>query len=835
MTRFGFTINAGKSLAMSLLFAVTVVGCGGGGGGGGGSNANQAPVINGVAQDYARSGSVYSFKPSVVDPENDTLIFTIENKPTWLNLDPKSGELSGTPGDQDIKTNENITIAVSDGVNKVSLPPFSINVMYAEIGKQNIQLAPTAVENIDPLNPNKSTVVGDVTIKVGNQVTDLSGSNLQFEYDANGNLLNVAGDALLPKVIADNLALDSSVKTIVGMYTGKEINASLDIGPNSEPGIWLRDEFRYLVYFIDGSLGLTYTDKAGVAFPFTLGLAGFRTLIISDPTDPFFYFFGETPIGSIGYGNSFNANIPYKPLFASSGPVAFAPLQPFLGSELIKGIIPISVFKVFDVLELTGTAVCKPPQLLPCGTPNPQSIVASAVDVALNGLDPSQQLKLGINGSAAIKFQVLGLDLFDYHLLDTAAMLDIGTDREHLALQGVIDPAKSVSPAWLPIKPVPDPGVLMVANLSADADTHTGDANFGINLYGEFPSTFPKATISGAITINPQGLQMIGSVPDPTNPITLSATVDAQGLSAGIQYQYDFNKNIDVVVNDALDRSIARVNQAFTDLQTAIGNYDVALSLNGFRTQIPTIVDTTKSYLATIPGTVYTATYNGTLSGIKSSCVDLGILGKPCADSVLDEVAIATSTANSARTSAQKIVDARNAELDELKKQAQETQDGPAFRTALKNALNTVASHDTFTLSVTKSQTVDFGVTSKTFTFYSHTFNYTLIDTATKQQLQTAANNVDNIDPNYQVKFNTQQIYDALPKQEIIDQTRQGVKDGVITVPVFKGAGYTIGRNGGQSAYVLLGDSKVDITFNPLDPAEAIAGVGDAIAGLITP
>lgn len=825
-------------------------GCGGGGGGsdGGGSQTNFAPSIVGVSTDYVRAGSNYDFTPTATDLDNDPLNYTIENKPDWAQFDPNTGELSGKPTDQDIKHYNDIIIKVSDGTHTTALKPFSLDVMYPEVNKNNIQIgAGSQVTN----TTNGYDVVGDAAIQVGNLVTDLKNANLQFEYDADGNLLDLAGDTDVPPVISNTLSLDTSVHAVVGMYTGAEINARADIGPNSEPGILLRDEFRYLVYFLNAGVDMTFHGLTGDV-PISLGLAGTTTLIITDPTDPFFYYYGQIAGLAAGYGKSFNGNIPYKPLFEQNGPLAFAPLEPFYGTDILKGTFPISAFKVFDVLELNGTAVCSPPQLLDCDKPTPTGMVVSLAQALLTtGIDPTQQFKVGINGSAGVTFRVLGIDLFKYHLLDMASMIDIGTDREHIAIQGVVDSQHSESPTWLPIKPIPDVGVTMIGNLYGDVATQTGDGDFGISLYGEFPSSFPAATIKGTIDINPKGLQMVGTVPDPDNPIVVRATVDGTVLTAGIEFGYDFQKNVDSVVNGGVNRALDKVDQAYNDLQNAVGDYDLSFSLHGLRSQIPTIVDTTIANLNPIPQQVYNKVYTETLNGIDSASYTYTI-SDPCkitggscpikttlhAKDFVNETSIATTAATNAKSKAQGIIDTRIAELNDLKTQAQTATD-PQFQQALKTALETVAAHDTVDVAVKVSQSVSFkygGVTvhTGTYTFYNNTLTYTVIDSTTKANLQTAAVYAGEIGPDYQIKLNTQQIFDALPTKDQINQVAKDVQDGAVQVPVVKGGGYTVKRTGEQSAYVLLGNDKIDIAFNPLDPKAAIDGVGDLIVTYLT-
>jgi hypothetical protein len=812
-----------------------------GGGGGGDTDANDPPQIAGKSSDYVRSGKDFVFTPTAFDPDNDELRYTIENKPGWAVFDEITGTMSGKPDDSYAQQQfDNIIISVSDGEYKVSLPPFSIKVMYAEVGRGNVQIDPlAAVTN----TPGGYDVVGDAKIAVGSLETDFKNADLQFEYDANGDLLDLVGTTDLPPVISDTLSVNTGAQAVVGLYTGAEINARMDIGPDSDPGILLRDEFRYLVYFLGTNVELVFH---GLAADVVVPLAGTQTLIITDPTDPMFYYFGEIAGFAAGYGKSFNGNIPYEPLFDPAGPVAFNKLEPFYGTDVLKGTFPITAYKVFDLLELSGTAICAPPQLLDCDKPTPLGIVISLADALLiqGAIDPEQQFKVGINGSASIEFRVFGIDLFSYHLFDMASQIDVGTVREHLAIQGVIDPGQSDSPGWIPIKPVPDPGVVMVGNLFADVDTMTGDGDFGISLYGEFPSTFPAATISGSIDINAQGLQFRGTVPDPDNPITVTASADVDQFTAGIEFGYDFNSNIDTVVDDGINRALDKVDQVTQDLQDAIGAYDLAFSLDGFRNNIPALVTTAINILNGVPTTVYNTVRSGVLNGINSKSYTYN----PCspitncsitiyAKDYVNETSIANNAASDARSTAQGIVNARIAELNELKAQAEEVQDGPVFRAALKTALETVAGHDKISVSVpSKSITVDYVVTTKTYTVFSGTtLTYTVFDATTKSNLLTAAANVDNIDPAQTFVVNTQQIFDQLPTKNELNQVAQDVNDGIVRPPVVRGGGYTVTRTGAQSAYVLLGNDQVEISFNPLDPAAALEGVGNAIVDSMTP
>lgn len=89
--------------------------------------ANIAPLISGTPMSGITAGENYSFVPNSFDGDNDTLIFTILNKPGWAEFDNASGALTGTPSLSGVYSG--IVITVSDGKGGfASLPSFSITV-----------------------------------------------------------------------------------------------------------------------------------------------------------------------------------------------------------------------------------------------------------------------------------------------------------------------------------------------------------------------------------------------------------------------------------------------------------------------------------------------------------------------------------------------------------------------------------------------------------------------------------------------------------------------------------------------------------------------------------
>jgi Putative Ig domain len=90
--------------------------------------ANLAPTITGTPATAATVGQAYTFTPVGDDPNDDTLTFTIVNKPSWATFTTSTGQLTGTPISANIGAYSNIIISVSDGDLSTSLPAFSITV-----------------------------------------------------------------------------------------------------------------------------------------------------------------------------------------------------------------------------------------------------------------------------------------------------------------------------------------------------------------------------------------------------------------------------------------------------------------------------------------------------------------------------------------------------------------------------------------------------------------------------------------------------------------------------------------------------------------------------------
>jgi hypothetical protein len=103
---------------------------------------NGAPVVTGVPPGSTLFGRQYTYTPSVVDPDGDSLTFSINAVPTWATFDTATGRLHGTPSAGDVGLTPSMTISVSDGTRTSSIGPFSINVVATASGAATLSWAP---------------------------------------------------------------------------------------------------------------------------------------------------------------------------------------------------------------------------------------------------------------------------------------------------------------------------------------------------------------------------------------------------------------------------------------------------------------------------------------------------------------------------------------------------------------------------------------------------------------------------------------------------------------------------------------------------------------------
>ena len=117
-----------KLLAICVLMAATLAGCGGAVGNH--AQVASSPSISGTPPRTAIVGHTYSFTPTVSNYSGGTLTFGIKGGPPWANFNTGTGKLDGTPTSANVGNYSNIVISVSNSnAAPAVLPAFSLAVV----------------------------------------------------------------------------------------------------------------------------------------------------------------------------------------------------------------------------------------------------------------------------------------------------------------------------------------------------------------------------------------------------------------------------------------------------------------------------------------------------------------------------------------------------------------------------------------------------------------------------------------------------------------------------------------------------------------------------------
>jgi KaiC/GvpD/RAD55 family RecA-like ATPase len=76
-------------------------------------SGNQPPIIDIIPQGTAIAGSPFDYQVKATDPDNDTLTYSLEQAPSGMAIDPKTGVITWTPGQGQVG-NYTVVVNVSD-------------------------------------------------------------------------------------------------------------------------------------------------------------------------------------------------------------------------------------------------------------------------------------------------------------------------------------------------------------------------------------------------------------------------------------------------------------------------------------------------------------------------------------------------------------------------------------------------------------------------------------------------------------------------------------------------------------------------------------------------
>ncbi len=177
--------------------------------------ANNAPVISGKT-DIAHIDTLFSFTPTLIDSDGDTIILTVESLPSWLTLIDHT--LSGTPSIEDIGDHK-LTLLASDNKDTSSIE-LVINVL-------NLPKTPESSDNIAPtISGAPANAALGQSFSFSPTATDENDDNLSFYSNNLPDWLTLdnATGKLAGKPLLSNVGLH---KDIILHVTDGYLTASL--------------------------------------------------------------------------------------------------------------------------------------------------------------------------------------------------------------------------------------------------------------------------------------------------------------------------------------------------------------------------------------------------------------------------------------------------------------------------------------------------------------------------------------------------------------------------------------------------------------------------------
>ncbi|MEM6512844.1 MAG: putative Ig domain-containing protein [Pseudomonadota bacterium] len=789
-------------LILIAVSSLSLAACGGGGGGGGAAPppppTNAAPTISGTPVDSTSAGRPYSFIPTATDADGDTLTFSIENQPDWATFSSSTGELSGTPFAPSIGTTENVRISVTDGTATSSLSPFSLMVTPQKLGIANF----TTVGDTFPTADGYRSV-GTLNLDTGERTQTFDNSDLMLSFDAEGNLVDLVGSTDLPAELSDNVAVDAGISTFVAMMSGAEINAD----PTFD--ILLPDDIDYFVYFLGAGITLSVSNPVDPSIVsvenLEVPLVEGEIHLISDPTDPMLYRYGELNGTGYGRGESFNRLLRYEP------EQTFERIQPFSGDEVDRGQFSFGLRGGIELARVQGYRIIR----------NPRFEDIDWDDV----LNSVVEHRTGVNGIADFGVSVLNVGLFDFADASLSALFVNEPAESKSIWSFTIDIGTSQQDVW-----VPDWfHVLPRGDFFGNADTDDiGDFLFEIG--GNFESTIPQADISGFIRLSNDGAVFEGSTAGDGEPLVMSLQFANFQTIGRVEYPESFEQTLQNGVSEALDRELARIDQALDDLEQATADYEFEVSLRGLRESLPVMMDTAIATARQIPDTIYDRARSAALARMRSTCTTV-VFVTTCVDDVVNEDSIANDVATSARSTANTNTVPYIAAMQNLKVRALEDDD-EALRDALRSALDEAYNRRTYSHRIRVTRTIKAGPFNTTLTMYDETYTRAVLSNGDASRIVEARNNVPRIQETSDRRIAAQDVVDSLPIRETVEQTQEDVNAGLQTLPIPSGFGY-IASGLDYSAFVTIDGTDYVTELNVLSPAEALQAGADAVAELL--
>jgi hypothetical protein len=638
---------------------------------------------------------------------------------------------------------------------------------------------------------NGMSVDGKLTITTADEKEIvLDDAQITVEYNEDGSVKKLEGKAKVPSP-TDYMEFTDPVQADLGYYTGKWLNDNWDLD------ITLMDDRFYLAFKIALALELKVGTNSDPNATKPLSIkppVGGHILYIFDYTDPFYYYSAaQDALGEMSFGESSEGNIPYVPIQPVDKIVMF-------NGKSIRG----GTFPIFKVIEVSGVQIRN------------TEFNVELVEEEPFPLSFSAGFGAGINGTFNLSLPIISWVTFEIPLGEASAAVtaEAGTNgiKAQAFLNGLAKPDNSWWPEIIPVKPG---GQIRALGYVQQ------DGAFDLELSGDFNLELPDNTyaVEGIMGVNNEAFTMAGSVL--ASGMTWAAGAEFRKGETEFKANppQELMDNINSLVNGNIDSAFIKAETALADLEKATADYELELSLRGFRSAIPAIVSEAKKRIA-----------DEIAAGIKS--------GQDQAAKILSDEGLALCSDNIA-SQVNKLDDPYINALDRLNKAASETNDSETTRIEIEGALRDLAKLNRLKASITvtitagnKEVRVLGVVVTPTCTIKSNFDRTVSIDaevltSAQVALLNQAADNVKYIAETSDIKIKAQEIFDHIPAKEIMEQLKADIQNGTKTIPSIEEVGFIKNHTTGKYSFYWIanGNKKELDDINILDPAS----IADAI------
>ena len=370
-------------------------------------------------------------------------------------------------------------------------------------------------------------------------------------------------------------------------------------------------------------------------------------------------------------------------------------------------------------------------------------------------------------------------------------------------INGEVDPDLSWYPNFIPIKPD--------GSLSADGYVNQ-DGVFDIGIEGTFSIETPnnQQGIEGAMRFSNPAFEIGGKYFKNNKEWSVKAAIKKEESEVVVSAPTDFVSGLDMEISQRIDSTLAVAQDALSNLEQATADYEFELSLRGLRQVLPGVISTA---LQTIDDNVAA----GIAEGRSRARAELEKAGRIlCSDNI-------PSVVNT-------IVKPYKDALIRMRNAVNNTTDNDQTRTELEASLRQLANLDHVNKTITASIKSDWKLTGCIVPLTSNrdvSLNFEVLTDTQVDQLNTAADNVKYIAETSNIMISAQAIFDAVPKQEILDrldQLKQDIANQVKSYSDFAGVGFIKNHNSNEFIFFIeQGGERTNVaSFNLFDPKSIV-------------